>query len=718
MASRECMNLICASILLLLIISVAATVPSRSDGQSVLQAVPDALNPKLSNIIEEEKITLYYNCTGNVPEDGGASPKPEPISPLIETSAIEDAIFAELVAVIDGRVLDQCAKCIITLEIQHLAALTQPVEAITNLLIRLCEAFPSLRAQNNYADECQTDYGDPGGLGPWLAMAFSKMSMATGDMHALCSSGGQPERSCEALPVPHVNESLYFHTKPELATVSTRPRSKLLNVLHLSDFHLDSRYDIGSEANCSQYMCCRPYSMNTELESNSVNASVPASRFGDYLCDSPPDLALSAFHSMHSFFNVSELAFTIFTGDVVSHDQDAHLSRDYVAYEEEVVFKVFQSFLPGPVYLTLGNHDTMPRGFNTPNIFNPNSTNSSHNALSWNYDLVSSLWEKYSWLSPPVAHTASTHYGAYSALHPSLPKLRIISLNSDLSYYRGNIFNWMNSTNPDSSGILSWLANELTLAESKHERVWLIAHVPPGYDGKDSIRSPSAVLYSIINRFSPHTIAGLFFGHTHQDQIQLFYDYLPFSISEQGFRDTSKVNFSAPLAASFIGPSITPLTGLNSGYRVYQVDAETYQVMNYQTYIANMSNSLSWHLDGPVWELEYDAREAYTRYVPWPEEAPLNATFWHQVTEKMLDDSDQGSKLWTMYDRYEKKSSDSPAHRGGEVSLEEKVCYIRSGNAEMGEECQERYKTGRLSRFEDGESDLPAMLARIGRNGG
>lgn len=140
--------------------------------------------------------------------------------------------------------------------------------------------------------------------------------------------------------------------------------------------------------------------------------------------------------------------------------------------------------------------------------------------------------------------------------------------------------------------------------------------------------------------------------------------------------------------------------------------------MNFQTYIANMSNSLSWQLDGPVWESEDDAREAYTKYVPWSKSSPLNATFWHIITERMLDGSDAGSELWEMYKRYEKKSSDSPAHWGGELGVGEKVCYIRSGNLEMGERCKGRYGGGRASKHEDGQVDIPATLARIGRYGG
>lgn len=125
---------------------------------------------------------------------------------------------------------------------------------------------------------------------------------------------------CTVPPTIEIDESLYFSPKPPAASVVPKPSGETFNVLHLSDWHLDPRYDIGSEANCSQYLCCRPYSTNTKVHTGVSNASVPASRFGYLYCDSPPDLALSSFSSMSSFFKVDDIKFSIFTGDIVSHD--------------------------------------------------------------------------------------------------------------------------------------------------------------------------------------------------------------------------------------------------------------------------------------------------------------------------------------------------------------------------------------------------------------
>lgn len=111
----------------------------------------------------------------------------------------------------------------------------------------------------------------------------------------------------------------------------------------MSDTHIDPRYAIGSEANCSQYLCCRPYSTNTKLHTTGQNASVPASRFGYLYCDSPPDLAISAFSAMPQFINKSDISFTIFTGDIVSHDNADQLSRAYVEYEENITYALFKA---------------------------------------------------------------------------------------------------------------------------------------------------------------------------------------------------------------------------------------------------------------------------------------------------------------------------------------------------------------------------------------
>lgn len=55
------------------------------------------------------------------------------------------------------------------------------------------------------------------------------------------------------------------------------------------------------------------------------------------------------------------------------------------------------------------------------------------------------------------------------------------------------------------------------------------------------------------------TITAQFFGHTHYDEYELFYDT----------QDLGRANNIA-----FIGPSVTPYYDLNPGYRIYYVDGD------------------------------------------------------------------------------------------------------------------------------------------------
>jgi hypothetical protein len=46
-------------------------------------------------------------------------------------------------------------------------------------------------------------------------------------------------------------------------------------------------------------------------------------------------------------------AFTIFTGDLTSHDNDNQLSRAYVEYVQSAIYSLFKAYLAGPVYAVL-----------------------------------------------------------------------------------------------------------------------------------------------------------------------------------------------------------------------------------------------------------------------------------------------------------------------------------------------------------------------------
>jgi len=203
------------------------------------------------------------------------------------------------------------------------------------------------------------------------------------------------------------------------------------------------------------------------------------------------------------------LGWTVYTGDLVAHDPQTQLSRAFTEYSETAVFGSFKQYITGPVFAALGNHDSNPEAINTPHSF-PGRLGEQQ---SWNFEHVAGLWQNHGWITPEAAAQARTHYGAYSIKHPL--GLRILTFNTDF-WYRANFLNYVNTTNPDNSGVFSWLIQELQAAEDLGERVWILGHVLSGWDGSNPLPNPTDLFYQIVDRFSPHVIAGIFFGHTHE----------------------------------------------------------------------------------------------------------------------------------------------------------------------------------------------------------
>lgn len=136
-------------------------------------------------------------------------------------------------------------------------------------------------------------------------------------------------------------------------------------------------------------------------------------------------------------------------------------------------------------------------------------------------------------------------------------------------------------SDPDTSGTLRFLTDELQAAEDAHQRAYIIGHVPTGWSGSNGLPNPTDLFYQIVDRFSPHVVANVFFGHDHEDQHSIYYaNKCVFGVvtSSRGTRSDERfVYFSATniseataQAVSWIGPSVTPLTNLNSGFRVYE----------------------------------------------------------------------------------------------------------------------------------------------------
>jgi len=68
----------------------------------------------------------------------------------------------------------------------------------------------------------------------------------------------------------------------------------------------------------------------------------------------------------------------------------------------------------------------------------------------------------------------------------------------------------------------------------------------------------SKIYNAIVDRYS-YTIRGIFGGHSHADELEIFYD----SENEK------------PINACYIAPSLTTYSNRNPSFRVFEADKET-----------------------------------------------------------------------------------------------------------------------------------------------
>lgn len=66
--------------------------------------------------------------------------------------------------------------------------------------------------------------------------------------------------------------------------------------------------------------------------------------------------------------------------------------------------------------------------------------------------------------------------------------------------------------------------------------------------------------YRIISRFS-NIIKGQFYGHTHSDEFEVFFDHDQLNLA----KSTSELTELSPVNTAFLAPSLTTFVGANPG---------------------------------------------------------------------------------------------------------------------------------------------------------
>ncbi|UZJ52353.1 hypothetical protein CBS101457_001673 [Exobasidium rhododendri] len=643
------------------------------------------------------------------------------ITPVNITSQIK----SEIVNLINNDTISSCQKCIRSLQAGQRLAHAEP-KSVPNVLIDLCTDynFTSTSSGLSQAEVCKRTYsGSVRGSQYAQILSYANLKgQSPSDGMYICNLVVGTQSNC-TLPAPvDLNADGYLEKwfggkerREERQRMETSGRSKktgpplldargkkrMMKVLHFSDVHVDPRFFVNGEAHCTSGQCCRSDSFNSTRASGppmppgsillSGNISQAAAYWGNYKCDSPFSLLLSALQSVTHLNGGQTVDMSLFTGDSVVHDSNWHLSNDLVRYTQQAFFDLAKKYLgSGPVFSAVGNHDTAPSDSSSPHSL-PDA--GPRNEFSYDWANLQRLFEAEGWFTHDEAEQVSRHYGGYSV--SPRKGLRIITINTDF-WYLSNVYNYINSTDPDQSGTLRFLTDELEAAHKNRERVYIVGHVLSGWDGSNVLDNPTNLFYQIVNHYSPHTIAHIFFGHTHEDFFNVFY-------SSNGTERSTKY----AKAVSFMGPSITPGSNVNSALRFYHIDPETYEVQDYDQYYTQVNDfaDLPAAGHGPIWRHLYSAREEYSNFSSaypnrtldnnirldlgsiWPSTFPLNATFWSALTDEMLARPD----LVKTFSINQARNSTTANYCTSGGCLQAVPCYARSGSGILGKECPQGF---------------------------
>ncbi|KAI1300253.1 Sphingomyelin phosphodiesterase [Halotydeus destructor] len=384
-----------------------------------------------------------------------------------------------------------------------------------------------------------------------------------------------------------------------------------LRVLQLSDTHIDTQYSVGGDAVCGEPLCCRP--ALREAPGHELSGY-----WGDYRdCDIPLrtlDAMLAHIGAHHG-----DLDYVMWTGDVPAHDVWNQTRKGQIKLLRTVSALIDKHLGHVAVLPALGNHESAP-----------------------------------------------VNRGAYYATKIR-PGLKIISLNMNYC----NNQNWwllLNSTDPADE--LTWLINELQVSELLAEKVHIIGHIPPG--SNDCLQVWSRNYHRIVNRFEA-TIVAQFFGHTHNDEFELFYD-------------EATLNSTSPRAinVAYVAPSVTTFGGVNPGYRIYSVDRDTFDILDHETYFANLTlANLHSDREPMAFQLAYSAKQAFGL-------ESLRADQWHKLVMDMIYDENLFQQFYTYYFN----KSDYVKHKpcNDQVCKGDILCRLLSGKSHDFSLCQKLLK--------------------------
>ena len=207
------------------------------------------------------------------------------------------------------------------------------------------------------------------------------------------------------------------------------------------------------------------------------------------------------------------------------------------------------------MYPVIGNHEVYPNDLWKPG----------------NEQVFAELAEIYKdYFTETQAFESFSKYGYYTERHPGT-NLRIVALNC--LYCDALNYHLMGSTYENAKAEFIWLEQVLRDAETNGEFVYILDHFP--INGDFTLYECSKRMRALFDRFD-YTIRGYFSGHTHKEDISPIRRY---------FEPRPIININ------YIAPSLSTNDGGNPSFRIYSIDSNTKNIIDYDQYRMNLTSS-------------------------------------------------------------------------------------------------------------------------------
>jgi sphingomyelin phosphodiesterase acid-like 3 len=398
---------------------------------------------------------------------------------------------------------------------------------------------------------------------------------------------------------------------PPCAGLPLHASKPTLRALMVSDIHFEPFWDPDKTAQLAvtpasgwKAILAAPDSADREQKFSSLQQTCHAR--GE---DTSYALFASSLKAMRA--NAADIKFETVSGDLIAHSFSCKYATlfpksspaDYRAFVEKTIEFVMSSlretFPHVPVYAALGNNDSDCGDYQ----LDADSRFLSDVGRILTADLPEPERTNLPELERKKAAKDFADGGYYSAALP-IHHARILVLD-DLFMARGYA-TCAGKPDPLEAGAqVVWLKQELHRARRDKERIWVMAHIPPGVDPYSTItkgknicegKPPQMFLSSesmadAIGDYGD-VIPLAIFAHTHMDEMRLL---------EPDKDDDAH----GPVAVKMV-PSISPIDGNDPSFTVAEVDTQTGVLMDYRVIAASNKTGV-----GTTWSEEYDYAKTY-----------------------------------------------------------------------------------------------------------